>query len=194
MKDFSRSVKFDNPDAFRKMSASELQLLAVFDERKAAVHRALCDSINTPQAMKEVNGLVSAANTYMSSCYSSPEFNHVLVKDVAKYVTDLLKMFGVVEVDGSVGLEAAKQAAGGGSLEETIMPYLNVMSKFRDDVRGEARVSKATGVLRLCDELRDTVLPELGVLIEDLADRTVVKLCDRETLLREREQKLLVSV
>lgn len=44
----------------------------------------------------------------------------------------------------------------------------------------------------MCDNLRDNVLPELGVLIEDLADRTVVKLCDKETLLKEREQKLLV--
>ena len=72
------------------------------------------------------------------------------------------------------------------------MPYLSALSRFRDEIRAEARVSAASGVLKLCDDLRDNVLPELGVLIEDLADRTVVKMCDRETLLKEKEQKLLV--
>ena len=47
--------------------------------------------------------------------------------------------------------------------------------------------------MNLCDNLRDNILPDLGVLIEDLPDRTVVKLCDREQLLKEREQKLLMA-
>ena len=71
---------------------------------------------------------------------------------------------------------------------------------------------KETQILNVCDNLRDNVLPDIGVLIEDLgkfdlkkklkfqyfligfraANRTVVKLCDRETLIKEREQKILV--
>jgi len=41
-----------------------------------------------------------------------------------------------------------------------------------------------------CDVLRDKVLPELGVRLEDkTANQTCVKLVDRQTLLREQEQK-----
>ena len=100
-------------------------------------------------------------------------------------------MFGVIESDDSLGFQTVQ--SGAVNLEETILPYLNVLSKFRDEVRTEARANKATALLQLCDDLRDNVLPDLGVLIEDLADRTVVKLCDRETLMKEREQKLLVN-
>ena len=71
------------------------------------------------------------------------------------------------------------------------MPYLNALSKFRDDIRVEARATKRNNcilkwinktrkitnfikfleieILKLCDRLRDDVLPELGVLIEDLS-------------------------
>jgi cysteinyl-tRNA synthetase len=48
--------------------------------------------------------------------------------------------------------------------------------------------------LQQCDNLRDNVLPDLGVLMEDQAGRTVIKLCDRETLMEEKKQKLLVSI
>ncbi len=49
--------------------------------------------------------------------------------------------------------------------------------------------------MKLCDEIRDNVLPELGVRLEDQMNnqRTIVKLCDKETLLKEKEQKLMVS-
>ena len=49
------------------------------------------------------------------------------------------------------------------------MPYLNALSKFRDEVRAEARAKKAIEILSLCDNLRDNVLPDLGVLLEDLS-------------------------
>lgn len=47
------------------------------------------------------------------------------------------------------------------------MPYLNAMAGFRDNVRKEARLLKATNILSECDKLRDDVLPELGVRLED---------------------------
>lgn len=47
------------------------------------------------------------------------------------------------------------------------MPYLEVLSTFRARVRDAARNVKATEVLALCDDLRDNVLPELGVRLED---------------------------
>ncbi|XP_037302577.1 cysteine--tRNA ligase, cytoplasmic-like [Manduca sexta] len=47
----------------------------------------------------------------------------------------------------------------------------------------------AADVLALCDALRDRVLPDLGVRLEDKADRTVVKLVSKEELAKEREEK-----
>lgn len=47
------------------------------------------------------------------------------------------------------------------------MPYLEALSAFRARVREAARGGRADAVLRLCDELRDRDLPELGVRLED---------------------------
>ena len=46
----------------------------------------------------------------------------------------------------------------------------------------------ATDILQLCDSLRDDVLPDLGVRLEDReGENSVVKLVDREILMKERE-------
>jgi cysteinyl-tRNA synthetase len=47
------------------------------------------------------------------------------------------------------------------------MPYLRILSEFRERVRQEARTLKATSILQECDRLRDSVLPEVGVRLED---------------------------
>ncbi len=57
-------------------------------------------------------------------------------------------------------------------------------------MRKEAREIKAGAILQACDAIRDDVLPELGVRLEDKEDEpTVIKLVDRAELAREREQK-----
>lgn len=52
-------------------------------------------------------------------------------------------------------------------LEKTVMPYLSAMSEFRDSVREHARNLKATDILKVCDNLRDEILPNMGVRLED---------------------------
>ena len=49
-------------------------------------------------------------------------------------------------------------------------------------------------ILKLCDELRDDVLPFLGVQLGDKeGEEAVVKFVDKEVLLKEREARLEVG-
>ena len=48
-----------------------------------------------------------------------------------------------------------------------MLPYLSVLSEFRSSIRTEARNLKATEILQICDTLRDEILPNLGVRLED---------------------------
>lgn len=67
---------------------------------------------------------------------------------------------------------------------------MTALSAFRDAVREQARELRAVDILQLCDRLRDEVLPNLGVRLEDReTGPSAVKLVDRETLLRERDAK-----
>src|SRR5690606_18090838 len=50
-----------------RFHAAEHELIKAIEAKQAAVHLALCDSINTPQAMTEIMSLVSKTNVYMSA-------------------------------------------------------------------------------------------------------------------------------
>merc|ERR1719189_1902486 len=81
-------------------------------------------------------------------------------------------------------------SSGSADLETLVMPYLNSLADFRDNVRKSAREIKAGDILKECDKLRDDVLPNLGVRLEDKeSEATVIKLVDKAELLKEREEK-----
>ena len=48
-------------------------------------------------------------------------------------------------------------------------------------------------LLRVCDDVRDHKLAELGVRMEDKEKGTVVKIVGREAIMREREMERQVS-
>jgi cysteinyl-tRNA synthetase len=72
-----------------------------------------------------------------------------------------------------------------------LLPYLSVLSKFRDEVRSMAKTKQPHDVfLKLTDKLRDEDLVALDVLLDDREDgNALVKFVDKEILIREREEK-----
>ncbi|XP_067396728.1 cysteine--tRNA ligase, cytoplasmic isoform X2 [Emydura macquarii macquarii] len=175
---------------FQKWEFQETELNKSFYNKKAAVHEALCDNIDTRTALEEMRSLVSQSNSYIAAKKTARQMpNRLLLESIGSYLTQMLKIFGAIESDEAVGFPVG----GNGqniNLESTVMPYLQVLSEFREGVRQIAREKKVTEVLQLSDALRDDILPELGVRFEDHEGLpTVVKLVDRETLLKEREEK-----
>uniref|UniRef100_A0A673K6H2 Cysteine--tRNA ligase, cytoplasmic n=1 Tax=Sinocyclocheilus rhinocerous TaxID=307959 RepID=A0A673K6H2_9TELE len=187
VKDILRSPT-DITGQFEKWEAEEIELNKSFYVKKTSVHEALCDNIDTRSALEEMRALVGQSNTYMAARRSAKlPPNRMLLQSIALYLTDMLKTFGAIEGSEPIGFPVG---GNGQNLESTVMPYLSVLSDFREDVRKIAREKKVTELLRLCDELRDDTLPELGVRLEDRDGLpTSVKLVDKETLLKEREEK-----
>ncbi|KAG8001112.1 Cysteine--tRNA ligase, partial [Nibea albiflora] len=167
---------------FEKWEAAEMELNDSFYDRKAAVHEALCDNIDTRTAMDEMRVLISHSNSYIASRKSAKmRPNRMLVESIA--------IFGAIEESESIGFPVRGQSENV-DLESAVMPYLTVLSEFREGVRNIAREQKVMQLLQLCDVVRDDTLPELGVRLEDHEGLpTVVKLVDKETLLKEREEK-----
>ena len=61
--------------------------------------------------------------------------------------------------------------------DEILMPYLGVLSSFRDDVRQLAIGKGDTAlkdILALCDKLRDSDLVPLGVALDDQEGRSSI--------------------
>lgn len=62
-------------------------------------------------------------------------------------------------------------------------PHLNAMLSFRDQIRAFARDHKLVPLLELCDAVRDDVLVDLGVRVEDRTDAASLwKMDDPATL------------
>uniref|UniRef100_A0A8C5QV53 Cysteine--tRNA ligase, cytoplasmic n=1 Tax=Leptobrachium leishanense TaxID=445787 RepID=A0A8C5QV53_9ANUR len=175
---------------FVKWESQEIELNSSFYEKKAAVHEALCDNIDTRTVMEEIRSLVSQCNSYIAAKKAAKQPpNRMLLESISSYLTGMLRIFGAVEGEDPIGFPVGGSAQSL-NLESTVMPYLQVLSQFREGVRQIARENKVFGVLQLCDALRDDVLPDLGVRLEDHEGLpTVVKLVDKETLLKEREEK-----
>uniref|UniRef100_A0A671XDV9 Cysteine--tRNA ligase, cytoplasmic n=1 Tax=Sparus aurata TaxID=8175 RepID=A0A671XDV9_SPAAU len=176
---------------FEKWEVEEMELNNSFYDRKFAIHEALCDNVDTRTVMEEMRVLVGQSNTYIASRKNAKlRPNRLLVESIAVYLTNMLKIFGAIEESASIGFPVGGQSQ---NLESTVMPYLSVLSEFREGVRKIAREQKVMELLQMCDVVRDETLPELGVRLEDHEGQpTVLKLVDKETLLKEREEKTKV--
>ncbi|GMR47883.1 hypothetical protein PMAYCL1PPCAC_18078, partial [Pristionchus mayeri] len=186
-----KNYKPDSSTGYHKLNASELEIQEKFNAIREEFHAALCDSVDTRTAMEKLRDLITIGNAYIvekEKAHSTP--NCVLLRDMAVYITSQLRMFGI-PTSGDIGFPVESDGEGSlnGNLEETIMPYLSVLADFREKVRAIAREHKVTPILEECDRVRDEVLPELGVRLEDRANETVLKLVDKETLLMEAMQK-----
>ena len=66
-------------------------MLCSFYDRKAAVHEALCDNVDTRTAMEEMRVLVSQSNSYIASRKSAKlRPNRMLMESIAAYLTNML--------------------------------------------------------------------------------------------------------
>jgi cysteinyl-tRNA synthetase len=185
VKDLLRQRKSDE---MLKFTAKDLDLSGKFLEARKAVHAALCDNIDTKSALDAIRELISHSNIYIRD--NQTGVNVQLLEDVAIYITELLQVFGAIQTPKkSIGFPAISGGNGVGNKEEVLMPYLSALADFRMAVRESAREVKATAILQLCDELRDEILPNLSVRLEDREGQSVVKLVDRDILIKEREEK-----
>merc|ERR1719391_400459 len=190
IKHILRSTPGHGIEAFKKWDEDTINLNTQLQDCKYKVHQAFCDNIDTRTVLMTLKELVSQSNAYISKKSSDQSTNRGVLKNVAVYITDIFDILGLVPTQEQIGFPAASAAGAGANTEEMVMPYLEVLSRFRDVVRKEARGLKAVDILKECDKIRDDVLPELGVRLEDKeTEPTVIKLVDKAELAREKEMK-----
>ncbi|VVC32268.1 Hypothetical protein CINCED_3A018977 [Cinara cedri] len=173
--------------SYSKWLPSEKELDKKFNLCKSNVHAALCDNVDTKAALEAIKECIFACNIYLRDC-SSADVNHYLLLNIAKYITGILKIFGI-QTANEIGFPVSEQSSSN-DVETIITPYLNILSDFRDSVRSIARTNGSKDILILCDYLRDEILPENGVRLEDADGKpTAIKFVGREAILREKRAK-----
>ncbi|KAI9067364.1 hypothetical protein FKP32DRAFT_1683968 [Trametes sanguinea] len=182
--------KLDGKNRFQE---PERELTESLHASQAAFRAALCDSFNTPEAINVLRELVSKTNVYIRTPGANLEIG--LIQRVARWVGDMLRMFGLGEGETQEIGWGQERSADEGSVnrEEILMPYLRTLSSFRDGVRKLA-IAKGDNALKdilaLSDKLRDVDLVPLGVALDDQEDgKALVKLVPPEELVKAREEK-----
>jgi len=167
----------------------EERLVAILEESKKDIRAALLNDFDTPVALKKMMILSKEVNKYLDD----GGVNSAIISSVAKYITGILRVLGLVPESSEVGFPLESVGEGGGNKEEILAPFLDAMTKFREMVRVAAMNKDPAAVLQAADALRDDILPELGVRMEDKGSGsdliTLWKLDDPEVLKLEREQK-----
>jgi cysteinyl-tRNA synthetase len=106
-------------------------------------------------------------------------------------VFDILMVFGIYEQGDFPSVTGAGQESG---YEDIITPLMNVLSKYRDQVKNNADKGPKD-LFKISDELRDDILPYLGIRLEDKGKGkdSVWKCEDKEKLIAERDSKLAAA-
>ena len=109
---------------------------------------------------------------------------------MSRYIFKTLSAFGVYESGDAPSVEA-NDGSGSQNVEEAIAPVMNALSTFRDQIKKRANEGPKA-MFQLSDQIRDDVLPFLGIKLEDKKqDQAAIwKFADKDELLAERQAKL----
>ena len=176
------------------MGEADHKLSDAYLAARQLVHESLLDNFNTKEAMTAMLKVINEANTYLRTPNAKPCV--LLLRAIATYITQILKVFGVVDGSDDFGYGGGdgKGNSGSGAGAE---PYVGAMVSFRESVRNAALEAAKGGdakaaidsILKICDGLRDNELPKLGVRLEDRPTGTMWNLEDPEVMMREMEEK-----
>mmetsp|Transcript_17567 Transcript_17567/g.28751 ORF Transcript_17567/g.28751 Transcript_17567/m.28751 type:complete len:803 (+) Transcript_17567:76-2484(+) len=176
-----------------RMADNDHKLADAYLAARQSVHESLLDNFNTKDAMSALLKVINEANTYLRLPQVRPSV--LLLRAIATYVTQILKIFGVIDGEDDFGFGSgggdANATSGGGE------QYIETLVSFRESIRNAALEAAKGGdssaaiqsVLQICDALRDEVLPKVGVRLEDRPTGTMWNLEDPEVMAKELAEK-----
>ena len=86
---------------------------------------------------------------------------------MGEYVTKILKCFGCIEGDEPIGFPSANQS-GAVNKDEVVAPYLQVMARFRADIRNGMKGDKSDLAKAVSCKVRDLAWSIMKTTIENM--------------------------
>lgn len=162
-------------------------------QTQESVHASLLDNFKTYQVIQSLVDLVSECNKYLAAATDKEPPKHFVIQTAALYVTKMLRLFGVVNGTDAIGF--GDTSSSGSSGEDAVAPFVDALVQFRDGVRDATKQKSNTpqessaALLAQCDHVRDVVLAQLGVRVEDSTDSSVWKMDDPAVIAKEIADK-----
>eukprot|EP01087_Luapelamoeba_hula_P015080 TRINITY_DN4470_c0_g1_i2.p1 TRINITY_DN4470_c0_g1~~TRINITY_DN4470_c0_g1_i2.p1 ORF type:complete len:744 (+),score=147.00 TRINITY_DN4470_c0_g1_i2:33-2264(+) len=169
---FEETNQFTNPsvnlEGVQSWTDKEKQLHSSFMDKQAAVHSALQDNFNTPEAVGVLFKITSDVNAYLDFVSKTSHAGGVralLVAKIVRYVARIFGIFGVEFPEFGFGAGAAAPAVSAASSDRDAL--VDVVVNLRKQVREAMKGKPNPEILALMDQLRDEIMPEFGVRITD---------------------------
>jgi len=174
----------------QRWQEKEHELYQLWQTKQTEMDHCLRDNFDTVGAMKSLSELVSRTNAYIQS---HKDRRALLVQNIAIYVTNMLKIFGLVsstQREFGFGDEPVRDVPAE-TRERIVFPYVKAISNFRKDLRRlcfQTKQIAPVDILCMSDHLRDETMLNLGVRLDD--DGAVPFICDDpQVLMREKQEK-----
>ena len=181
--DLKKDLKYDEEDS---------NLNNFFLSSKKNIHQFFCDNFNTPGVISTILDLIKKVYEYQDKCNTKKSIKLHLIYGIAKYISDILKCLGLIYNTDFVDYFRISENNGNKNEEEILTPFMDIITNFRAEVKNTCITEKDTKkVLTLCDKLRDEILPNAGIRIEDKGkgEKSVWKFFDKEEYLKEKEKE-----
>lgn len=153
----------------KKLSPVDKQLLDDLTKAQTEVHQAFCDNLSTPQALKVLQELVSKANNYIQSSANNTNAMKIeVLNSVTNWIVEILGIFGFdTRLDKLGWVDETSGSEGQVDKEDLLMPYVKLLSSFRDTVRTIAiNKEENSKILTATDQLRSQLI-DLGISLDD---------------------------
>lgn len=172
----------------KKLGAKDFELALDLKNYKKLIDEAFRDNLSTPKAVRLLIELVAKSNNYIQTV---EEIRIQSLINVVNYITKILSVIGFEIRSDRLGW-IDDQLSSQGSVEDIALPFVKVLSSFRDTVRSSAIAKEDYSVLlKLCDEVRDKDLLKLGVSLDDRSSTgALIKFLDeseKSELIKQQE-------
>lgn len=175
----------------KKLTNKEKQLWQDLTDTKVAVHNAFADNLSVPVALSAIDKLIQKVNIYLGEVENN--FLEEVLYSTTTWITSIFRILGFKVNSDGLGWSSEEQGSSASS-EDVILPYLKVLSTFRDTVRTKA-IEKApySEFLQATDKIRNEDLIDLGVSLDDRTDGpALIKFLDageKQAIIKQREEK-----
>ena len=181
--DLKKDLKYDDEDT---------NLNNFFISSKKNIHQYFCDNFNTPGVISTILELIKKVYEYQDKCSQKKSIKLHLIYGISKYISDILKCLGLIYNTDFVDYFRISENDGNKNEEEILTPFIDIITDFRGEIKNICIIEKDTKkVLTLCDKLRDEILPNAGIRIEDKGkgEKSIWKFFNKEEYLKEKEKE-----
>ena len=174
--------EYPNASGKQYLENKEHELLNFLELTKSNIKESILDDFDTPRSINHLLDLVKKIYKYIDS----PPFSTIILYSVVKYISYILRVFGLMFDDIDIGFFISNLTD---NKEEILRPLIETIINIRNKVRESCKVKDISSLLNEMDKLRDETLPELGILIEDRENKSVWKLEDPDKIKLDRFNK-----